>query len=130
MLVSQFNPQQKIYVGSWYLLGKQHSSSSAATGVVHHQISHFVRELATQNTDTGQCCFAILSTPSLPALPTARQHCSSLQAHGRGFQTKMSKEENHSALCSTAEVVNKQQLKSNEIWIIWFSFFKWHISIA
>lgn len=47
MLVSQFNPQQKIYVGSWYLLGKQHSSSLAATGVVHHQISYFVRELAT-----------------------------------------------------------------------------------
>lgn len=36
----------------------------------------------------------------------------------------------HSALCSTAEADNKQQLKSTEMWRVWFSFFKCHPSIA
>lgn len=88
--------------------------------------TRLVQELATQNADTVTAVLPYFSIPPLPALPAARRHCSLLTGTQRRLLDQDVQGEN--SLCSTA--VNKQQLKSNEICIVGFSFFKCQTSIA
>lgn len=104
MLVSQFTPThtpplQKIYVGSWYLLGKQRSSSSAAAGGARS-----ARELAARKAEPVPAVSPDVSTPLLRRPPRASQPGSPLPPHVRAF-TPRSARRKITARCSRAAAV-------------------------